>query len=109
VENAAIILPSGMTVIRLLPPLTIGYIGITDNNIIELIFEWDEIKARNNLRRHRVDFNEAKTVFNDPFFIPFKDVNHSEMENGHVSILRSMMAQLCWNRMCVNISRIRMQ
>jgi uncharacterized protein len=26
-------------------------------------FEWDERKARTNLRRHRVDFADAATVF----------------------------------------------
>jgi uncharacterized DUF497 family protein len=28
-------------------------------------FEWDERKARTNLRRHRVDFADAATVFED--------------------------------------------
>ncbi|MFB2977421.1 BrnT family toxin [Microseira sp. BLCC-F43] len=33
---------------------------------MELIFEWDENKARENLRKHKVSFEAAKTVFNDP-------------------------------------------
>lgn len=28
-------------------------------------FEWDERKARTNLRRHKVDFADAATVFED--------------------------------------------
>jgi uncharacterized DUF497 family protein len=28
-------------------------------------FEWDERKARANLRKHRVDFADAATIFND--------------------------------------------
>ncbi len=28
-------------------------------------FEWDERKARANLRRHRIDFADAATVFED--------------------------------------------
>lgn len=28
-------------------------------------FEWDERKARANLRKHRVDFAEAATIFGD--------------------------------------------
>ena len=28
-------------------------------------FEWDERKARTNLRRHRIDFADAATVFED--------------------------------------------
>jgi len=29
-------------------------------------FEWDEAKAKNNARKHRVSFEEAATVFDDP-------------------------------------------
>ena len=28
-------------------------------------FEWDERKARTNLRRHKIDFADAATVFED--------------------------------------------
>lgn len=28
-------------------------------------FEWDEVKAKTNLRKHKVDFKEAATVFGD--------------------------------------------
>jgi uncharacterized DUF497 family protein len=35
-----------------------------------LIFEWDEKKAEQNLKKHPgISFNEAKTVFNDEFSI----------------------------------------
>ncbi|HEY1631534.1 MAG TPA: BrnT family toxin [Rhizomicrobium sp.] len=29
-------------------------------------FEWDELKARSNLRKHRVSFATARFVFDDP-------------------------------------------
>lgn len=29
------------------------------------IFEWDEAKNRSNLAKHRVDFEEAKSIFDD--------------------------------------------
>ena len=45
-----------------------------------MTFEWDEAKARLNLQRHQIDFEEAKTVFNDPFLLTFPDVDHSEGE-----------------------------
>ena len=35
----------------------------------ELIFEWDRNKAEKNIRKHKVSFEEAKTVFNDPFLV----------------------------------------
>ena len=31
-----------------------------------MAFQWDPEKARTNLRRHRVDFADAATVFEDP-------------------------------------------
>jgi hypothetical protein len=33
---------------------------------MDLTFEWDEVKADANLRKHGVSFEEAKTVFADP-------------------------------------------
>jgi uncharacterized DUF497 family protein len=30
---------------------------------MELLFEWDANKARENLRKHKVSFEEAKTIF----------------------------------------------
>ena len=40
---------------------------------MSLIFEWDEEKAKRNLQKHRIDFTEAKTIFNDPFLLTFLD------------------------------------
>jgi len=34
-------------------------------------FEWDEAKAATNLAKHRVAFDEAKTVFDDPSMLIF--------------------------------------
>jgi len=53
---------------------------------MELLFEWDENKARDNLRKHKVSFEEAKTVFNDPFLISFPDEEHSGSEERYISI-----------------------
>ncbi len=47
-----------------------------------LTFEWDNEKAKENLRRHKVSFEEAKTIFNDPFLLTFPDPDHSEGRNG---------------------------
>jgi uncharacterized DUF497 family protein len=32
-----------------------------------MLFEWDEEKARSNLSKHDVSFDEATSVFDDPF------------------------------------------
>lgn len=40
-------------------------------------FEWDLDKAALNLRKHRVTFEEASSVFGDPLAITFRDPDHS--------------------------------
>lgn len=46
----------------------------------DLRFEWDPAKARLNLRRHRVAFEEAKTVFADEHALIIDDPEHSADE-----------------------------
>lgn len=41
-----------------------------------MIFEWDESKDRNNFKKHKINFDEAKTIFNDPFTLTFPDLEH---------------------------------
>jgi uncharacterized DUF497 family protein len=36
-------------------------------------FEWDEAKAESNRRKHRVPFETAVRVFDDPQFLLFQD------------------------------------
>jgi uncharacterized protein len=43
-------------------------------------FEWDPPKAAANLRKHRVSFEEAKSVFYDEFAVQFFDDEHSSEE-----------------------------
>lgn len=40
-------------------------------------FEWDPRKAAENLAKHRVSFEEAASVFNDPLAYTFADPDHS--------------------------------
>ena len=43
-------------------------------------FEWDDAKAKANLKKHGVPFVEALTVFVDPLARIFDDPDHSESE-----------------------------
>jgi len=43
-------------------------------------FEWDPSKATENLRKHRISFDEAATVFGDPLAVTFPDPDHSGSE-----------------------------
>ena len=44
-------------------------------------FEWDDAKAAGNLKKHRVSFDEAVSVFGDSQAITFVDTEHSESED----------------------------
>lgn len=53
---------------------------------MELIFEWDKNKASSNFRKHRVSFDEAKTIFRDESLVTFADDFHSNIERRFISI-----------------------
>lgn len=44
-------------------------------------FEWDPNKAASNLRKHRVSFDEACAVFEDPRRLVQPDKHHAERLN----------------------------
>ena len=43
-----------------------------------LKFQWDNIKAEENIIKHGVSFEEAASVFYDPFAVEFYDDENSE-------------------------------
>ena len=58
------------------------------------VFEWDEDKARSNLRKHRVAFIEAVSVFEDPLARIFDDPAHSAEEAREIIIGHSKAGKL---------------
>ncbi len=64
-------------------------------------FEWDENKARINLEKHGVSFEEAKTVFDDADALQIFDPDHSESEDrfimlGMSAVLRILVVCHCY-------------
>jgi uncharacterized DUF497 family protein len=53
-------------------------------------FEWDDRKASANLRKHRISFDEAATVFYDPYVLIEPDAVHSVTELRATAIGFSM-------------------
>jgi uncharacterized DUF497 family protein len=53
---------------------------------MSLEFEWDEKKAEENLEKHDIGFDEAKTVFNDSLSITIYDPDHSINEHRYIDI-----------------------
>jgi uncharacterized DUF497 family protein len=49
-------------------------------------FEWDGDKAEANVKKHRVSFDEAVTVFYDPLAATFEDPDHSDDESRLVTV-----------------------
>ena len=50
-------------------------------------FGWGTNKATKNLRKHRVAFEEAASVFDDPMFITVVDDDHSVDEERYITIV----------------------
>lgn len=53
---------------------------------MKLNFEWDEDKAKANIKKHGVSFDEATTVLVDPFSITIPDPEHSVKEQRYIDI-----------------------
>lgn len=43
-------------------------------------FEWDSRKAESNIRKHKISFERAATIFRDPNLLSIPDEEHSESE-----------------------------
>ena len=54
--------------------------------IVNYNFEWDPIKARKNLNKHKVAFDEAATIFKDSKALSIFDPDHSEIEERWATI-----------------------
>jgi len=57
-------------------------------------FDWDDDKANINFAKHKVSFDEGKTIFKDPFLITFPDELHSDKEERLISIGTSVNERL---------------
>jgi uncharacterized DUF497 family protein len=57
-------------------------------------FEWDKAKATANFKKHKVSFDEASTVFNDPLARIFDDEDHSAEEQREIIIGYSIINHL---------------
>ena len=57
-------------------------------------FEWDEEKASGNEKKHGVTFEEARTIFNDPFAITIAAPAHSAHEDRWLDIGFSSQGRL---------------
>jgi len=59
-----------------------------------LTFEWDLRKARSNLAKHGVGFEEASTIFGDPLSLTILDPEHSLSEERYITMGRAFTGKL---------------
>ncbi len=59
-----------------------------------ITFEWDPTKAAANLKKHRISFEEARSVFFDEFAIQYFDEAHSTNEERFLMLGMSSGAKL---------------
>lgn len=57
-------------------------------------FEWNPAKAKLNLQKHDVSFDEAATVFDDLDFISVIDEEHSKDEERYITLGLSKRGRL---------------
>ena len=72
-----------------------------------MIYEWDAGKAAVNLKRHRVSFEDATSVFLDPLAVTFPDPDHSLEEHREITIGHTMREELVFVSHCERGKRIR--
>ena len=59
-------------------------------------FEWNSDKNKINLKKHGVDFEEAKPVFDDIFAIIIDDLFHSNFEQREIIVGQSSKYRLLY-------------
>ncbi len=57
-------------------------------------FEWNPAKAKKNLQKHGVSFEEASSAFYDPLAVSGADPDHSEMEERTITFGISSQGRL---------------
>ena len=57
-------------------------------------FEWDPAKAKSNFEKHRVSFEEAKSVFYDELADQFFDEDNSFEEDRFLLLGRSTLSRI---------------
>ena len=72
-----------------------------------MIYEWDAEKAKVNLQKHRISFEDAATVFLDPLALTFPDQDHSSGEDREITIGRCSRQQVVFVSHCPRGDRVR--
>ena len=72
-----------------------------------IVFEWYPPKAQRNLKKHKVSFQEASTIFGDRNILEPPDSEHSEGELRFIGIGRSDRDRLLFVNFTVRGDKVR--
>ncbi len=61
---------------------------------MDIDFDWDQDKAKSNLQKHGITFEEAATVMRDPRAMNMFDPDHSESEDRWITLGISSLGRL---------------
>ena len=53
---------------------------------MQLLFEWDPVKAASNLKKHGLDFETAARVFDDPLALSMPDEENADQETRWITL-----------------------
>jgi uncharacterized DUF497 family protein len=72
-----------------------------------VVYEWNAAKAKTNIQKHDVSFDEAATVFLDPLAWTFPDPDHSGGEEREITIGYTARHQVVFVAHCQRGNRVR--
>ena len=72
-----------------------------------MVYEWDAEKAKANLRKHDLSFEDAATVFLDPLALTFPDPDHSGAEKREITIGHTARHRVVFVSHCQRGNRMR--
>jgi uncharacterized DUF497 family protein len=70
-------------------------------------YEWDPVKAATNVKKHRISFEEAASVFLDALALTFSDPDHSDEEVREITIGRSTQQRVLFVSHIAREGRVR--
>lgn len=74
---------------------------------MDMEFEWDFRKERENQTKHKVSFSEAAETFSDPCGVQFVDTSHSKAEDRFYWVGKSGSGRILTTRFTKRGSKIR--
>ena len=72
-----------------------------------MVYEWHAAKAKANLQKHGVSFDDAATVFLDPMALTYPDPYYSGEEEREITIGRTAGHRIVFVSHCQRGNRLR--